>query len=53
MDLKAVPEMKKDLHNERVLFWNKMLWEEEERMIEKKQLYIKTTEFLMNQYNLA
>ena len=52
MDLKAIPEMKKDLFSERMLFWNKMLWEEEERMVEKQQLYIKATEFLMNQYNL-
>ena len=48
MELKAKPEMKKQLHKERMFFWNKMIWEKRERLIEKKQLYVKTTQFLLN-----
>ena len=48
MELKSEPEMKKHLHKERMFFWNKMIWEERERFIDKKQLYFKTTEFLLN-----
>jgi len=53
MEINAKPEMKKDLFIERMFFWDKMLWEEEERMVEKKQLYYKTTQFLMQGYKLV
>ena len=52
MDLNANPAMKEDLFSERVFFWEKMIWEEEERMVEKKILYEKATQFLINGYNL-
>jgi len=52
MDLNANPAMKEDLFYERVFFWDKMIWEEEERMVEKKILYEKATQFLINGYNL-
>ena len=53
MEINAKPEMKKDLFIERMFFWDKMLWEQEERMVEKKQLYYKTTQFLMQGYKLV
>ena len=40
--------MKKDLHSERMFFWDKMVWAERESMVEKNQLYIKATNFLLN-----
>ena len=52
MDLNANPEMKEDLFSERVYFWDKMIWQEEERMVEKKILYKKATQFLLNGYNV-
>ena len=52
MDLNANPAMKEDLFSERVFFWEKMIWEEEECMVEKKILYEKATQFLINGYNL-
>ena len=47
MELKSEPEMKKQLHKERMFFWDKMVWEEKERLVEKKQLYIMATQFLI------
>merc|ERR1712227_488500 len=52
MDLNANPEMKEDLFSERVLFWDKMIWQEAERMVEKKILYEKATQFLINGYKI-
>ena len=43
--------MKEDLSIERMYFWEKMVWEEEERMVEKKQLYTKATQILLSGYN--
>ena len=48
MELKAEPEMKTNLHEERVYFWNKMLWQEREHLVEKNLLYVKTTKFIGN-----
>lgn len=48
MEIKAAPEMKKDLHSERMFFWDKMVWAERESMVEKNQLYVKATNFLLN-----
>ena len=53
MDLNSEPEMKQDLFSERMYFWDKMVWEEEEIMIEKKLLYAKATQFLLNGYKLV
>ena len=53
MDLNSKPEMKEDLFSERMFFWDKMVWAEEERMVEKKLLYTKATQFLLNGYNAA
>ena len=47
---KAEPEMKKDIHPERMYFWNKMIWEEKESLVERQQLYHKTTNFLKQQF---
>ena len=52
MDLNANPEMKEDLFSERVLFWDKMIWQEAERMVEKKILYEKATQFIINGYKI-
>ena len=35
MEIKAAPEMKKDLHSERMFFWDKMVWAERESIVEK------------------
>ena len=53
MEINAKPEMKKKLFIERMFFWDKMLWKEEERMVEKKKLYYTTTQFLMQSYKLV
>ena len=50
MELNGKPEMKKNLHKERMYFWDKMLWKNVEHMAEKKDLYIKATKFLLNSY---
>ena len=47
MELKSKPEMKKQVQKERMFFWDKMVWEEMERLVEKKQLYIMATQFLL------
>merc|ERR1719384_94502 len=48
MEIKATPEMKKDLHSERMFFWDRMVWAERESMVEKNQLHVKATNFLLN-----
>ena len=48
MDIKAEPEMKQDLAAERMYFWEKMLWQERQYAVEKRELYKKTTQFLMD-----
>merc|ERR1719468_255376 len=48
LEIKAEPEMKKNLHSERMFFWDKMVWAERERIVEKNQLYTKATQFLLN-----
>ena len=53
MDINAIPELKKDLFSERMFFWDKMLWKEEERKVEKQQLYYKTTQYLMAGFRLV
>ena len=45
MDLNANPEMKEDLFSERVFFWDKMIWQEAERMVEKKILYAQASKW--------
>ena len=50
LDLKAEPEMKKNIHPERMYFWNKMIWEEKESLIERQQLYQRATNFLKQQF---
>ena len=40
--------MKKELEKERMFFWDKMIWNEREKLVEKKQLYKETTKFLIN-----
>merc|ERR1712227_76126 len=51
LDINPNPEMKEDLSIERMYFWDKMVWEKEERMVEKKQLYTKATQILLSGYN--
>ena len=48
IEIKAEPEMKKHLHSERMFFWDRMVWAERENIVEKNQLYVKATQFLMN-----
>ena len=48
MDIKAEPEMMQDLAAERMYFWEKMLWQERQYAVEKRELYKKTTQFLMD-----
>ena len=43
MELKSDPEMKQDLHNERMQFWENMIWREKEEKIERKMLYCSRT----------
>ena len=45
---RIVPIMKKELEKERMFFWDKMIWNEREKLVEKKQLYQETTKFLIN-----
>ena len=48
MEIKAEPEMKQDLAAGRMYFWEKMLWQERQFAVEKRELYKKTTEFLVD-----
>ena len=48
MELKAAPEMKTHLHHERVFFWEKMIWQEKQAVVEKDQLYKTSTQFLLD-----
>ena len=48
MEIKAEPEMKQDLAAGRMYFWEKMLWQERQHAVEKRELYKKTTQFLVD-----
>ena len=48
MELKSDPEMKQDLHNERMQFWENMIWREKEENIERKMLYVEATQFFLS-----
>merc|ERR1712106_154674 len=48
MELKAVPEMGQDLHGERMMFWERMLWAAKEETIDRKIMYTKATQFLLD-----
>merc|ERR1711892_28585 len=48
MELKAVPEMSQDLHGERMMFWERMLWAAKEETIDRKIMYTKATQFLLD-----
>ena len=50
MELRADPEMKKNLHQERMFFWDKMLWQEKERAVNRNILYKKATKFLLDNF---
>ena len=52
MELKAKPEMKKDIHPERIFFWNKMFWQEKENKVESLKIYKETNAFLKRNLNL-
>jgi len=47
MELKAEPEMGRDLLQERMLFWERMLWAEKEETIDRKIMYTRATQFLL------
>ena len=51
MELKAEPEMKTHLHHERIYFWEKMIWQNKQAMVEKDQLYKLSTQFLLDTIN--
>ena len=46
MELKAEPGMGERLLEDRMEFWEKMIWQERERMMDIKLLYSKTVNFL-------
>ena len=48
MELKAVPEMGKDLQLERMMFWERMLWAAKEETIDRKIMYTRATQFLLD-----
>eukprot|EP00090_Calanus_glacialis_P020465 TRINITY_DN3150_c0_g1_i4.p1 TRINITY_DN3150_c0_g1~~TRINITY_DN3150_c0_g1_i4.p1 ORF type:complete len:682 (-),score=113.06 TRINITY_DN3150_c0_g1_i4:149-2194(-) len=48
MELKAVPEMSQDILSERMYYWEKMLWAPKQEDIERKVMYKKATQFLLN-----
>jgi len=48
MELKAVPEMGQDLNRERMMFWERMLWAAKEETIDRKIMYTKATQFLLD-----
>jgi len=48
MELKAEPEMGRDLLQERMLFWERMLWAEKEETIDRKIMYTQATQFLLD-----
>merc|ERR1712106_388594 len=48
LELKAVPEMKQDLLPERMHFWERMLWAAKEEKIERKAMYIRATQYLLD-----
>ena len=52
MELRSDPEMKTNLHEERMFFWEKMLWQEKERAVSRKILYQKSTKFLLETFNV-
>ena len=39
MELKAIPESKKNLLGDRTYLWNKMIWVEKEYLVEKKECF--------------
>ena len=47
MELKSEPEMGRDLLQERMLFWERMLWAEKEETIDRKIMYTRATQFLL------
>ena len=52
MEINYEPKFKKDLHKKRMYFLDKMVWTERELGVEKKQLYNKSTGFILTlQYN--
>ena len=48
MELKAEPQLKKDLQAKRMYFWEKMVWQQQEREVERQQLYYRTTQYVIN-----
>merc|ERR1711892_246044 len=48
LELKAAPEMKQDLLPERMQFWERMLWAAKEEKIERKAMYIRATQYLLD-----
>merc|ERR1711879_698805 len=48
MEINFEPKMKKNLNEDRMYFWEKMVWAEREWSIEKRQLYAKSTKYLLN-----
>ena len=46
MELKAEPVMAENLLSERMYFWEKMVWQEKERIVDLKLLYLRTKQFL-------
>ena len=48
MEINYEPRLKRNLHEKRMYFWDKMVWSEREMGMEKKQLYAKSTEVFLD-----
>ena len=48
MELKADPEPGENLLADRMYFWEKLVWQNKEKMVELKTLYQQTIELLAN-----
>ena len=46
MELKAEPVVGENLLGDRMEFWERMVWQKQERKIELEQLYNRTVNFL-------
>jgi len=47
LEIKPVPEMKSDIHPERMFFWQKMLWDKREDAVDRLMLYNKLTKLFI------
>ena len=48
LELKADPEPGENLLANRMYFWEKLVWQSKEKLVERKMIYQQTIEFLAN-----